>query len=61
MLRTFPNYIENVVEEQPYSILKKKALQTKRSPSFSAELIRYVFLLMVGNGCNDATEKKYFN
>ena len=48
MLKTFPNYIENMMEEEPYSILKelqKKTTLQRGCPSFSAELIHYALLL----------------
>ena len=54
MLDNFPKYIQNLMEEQSYSILKelqKKKKEKKKTTlqrghySFSAELIRYALLL----------------
>ena len=48
MLENFPNYIQNVVEEQPYSIkkeLQKRQYKQRGCLSFSAEQIRYALIL----------------
>ena len=49
MLKNFPTYIKNVVEEDPYSILnelqKRQHYKPKGRPPFSADLICYALLL----------------
>ena len=49
MLENFPNYMKNVVEEHPYTILKelqkRQHFKRRGRPSFSPEIIRYALLL----------------
>ena len=49
MLENFPQYMKNVVEEHPNSILqelqKRQYYKPKGRHSFSVELIRYALLL----------------
>ena len=48
MFENFPNYVQNVLEEHPYSFLKelqKRHYKQRHRPSFFAELICYTLLL----------------
>ena len=60
MLENFPNNIQNVVKEYPYSILKELRKTTKRSPFIFCRANTLYSLVRLGNDCDDATEKQYF-